>query len=287
MPSRRTSLSPHRILIAALLAILLLELSAAESQSQRRQHGEHEACQLAPGGESIVLAIAGPQTLRLADGRFVRLAEVLTPSAVSGAGYDPSAAATAFLRSAVLGRKVEVKFGGAQRDRYGVYTAHVFVTGEHPFWLQEGLVSAGLAQVFPQADNHACSRELASSEGKARREKRGHWGNALFKVLPAQDLRSISNLLQTYQVIEGKVARITQVGDRAVIHFGEESRFGFTVVIEPAVKKRLEEQNLSRWQGRSIRVRGWIEKKKAPVMTITQPEQIELAEDGGEPSVSR
>jgi endonuclease YncB( thermonuclease family) len=284
MPSRRYSLSPHGFSIAALLSLLLLPFSAAETQGQRRQHGEQEACQLAAGGESMVLAIAGPQTLRLADGRFVRLAEVLTPSAVSGAGYDPSAAATAFLRSAALGRKVEVKFGGAQRDRYGVYTAHVFVAGEHPFWLQDGLVSAGLAQSFPQADNHACSRELASSEVRARRERRGHWGNALFKVLSAQDTRSISNLLQTYQVVEGKIARITKAGAHTIIHFGEETKFGFTVVIEPAAEKRLEDQNLNRWQGRFIRVRGWIERKKG---TITQSEQIELADDDGAPGASR
>jgi endonuclease YncB( thermonuclease family) len=287
MPSRSHSLSPHGASIAALLSILLLAFSAAGTWGQRRQHGEQQACQLAPGGESIVLAIAGPQTLRLADGRFVRLAEVLTPSAVSGAGYDPSAAATAFLRSAALGRKVEVKFGGAQRDRYGVYTAHVFVAGEHPFWLQEGLVSAGLAQAFPQADNSACSRELASSEVKARLEKRGHWGDALFKVLPAQDTRSISNLLQTYQVVEGKIARITQAGGRAIVHFSEETKFGFTAVIEPAAYKRLEDQNLMRWQGRFIRMRGWIERKKGPTMTITQPEQIELADDDGAPGASR
>jgi micrococcal nuclease len=274
-------------LIAALFAILLLPLSAAETQSQRRQLGEQETCQLTSGGESLVLAVLGPQTLRLADGRFVRLTEVLIPSAASGAGYDASAAATAFLRSAALGRKVEIKFGGVQRDRYGVYAAHVFVAGERPFWLQEALVSAGLAQAFPQADNHTCSRRLAALEAKARREKRGHWGDAFFKVLSARDTRSISNLLQTYQVVEGKVALITQAGARSIMHFSEDARFGFTAVIEPAAQKQLQDRNLSGWQGRSIRVRGWIERKKGPAITVTQPEQIELADDEGEPETSR
>jgi len=34
-------------------------------------------------------------------------------------------------------------------------------------------------------------------------------------------------------------------------------------------------------------VRGWIERKKGPAITVTQPEQIELADDEGEPETSR
>jgi micrococcal nuclease len=97
-------------------------------------------------------------------------------------------------------------------------------------------------------------------------------------VLSAQDTRSISNLLQTYQVVEGKIARITQTGARAIIHFSDE-KFGFTAVIEPAAQKRLKDQNLNGWEGRSIRLRGWIERKKGPTMTIAQPEQVELADE--------
>src|SRR5262245_21410198 len=91
---------------------------------QRHEPSGTSGCRLEPGGESTVLAIAGPQTLRLADGRILKLSEVLVPS-IPGAGFDPSAAATDYLRKAVLGRRIEVKFGGTQRDRYGVYAGHV------------------------------------------------------------------------------------------------------------------------------------------------------------------
>ncbi len=280
MPVRRLSPSLRSLRLAGSLSVflLLLLLLGAETHGQRRALADGEACRLAPGGESTVLAIAGPQTLRLADGRFIRLAEVLTPSPASGAGYDPSLAATAFLRSAALGRRVEVRFGGASRDRYGVYTAHVFVAGDPPFWLQEGLVGAGLAQAFPQGDNHACSRKLISIEVKAREEKRGHWGNALFKVLAARDTRLTTSLVQTYQIVEGKVDHVTHAGERAIIHFGEENRFGFTAMLEPAAQKQLAGQSPDQWQGRTLRIRGWIERKKGPAITIAQIEQVELTE---------
>ncbi len=187
------SQSPEHCLRAALVLVLLFSVISPA-------HGEHQravdegGCKLEPGGESTVLAIAGPQTLHLADGRFIQLAEILTPSTFGRAGSDPSSDATAYLRSTALGRKVELRFGGNQRDRYGETIAHVFVAGDPPFWLQEGLVSAGLALAFPQADNHACFRQLASMEEKARSKNRGYWGLALLKVLPAHDTRSILNL---------------------------------------------------------------------------------------------
>ena len=45
-------------------------------------------CQLQSGGESTVIAVAGPQTLHLADGRFVRLIEIYVPPP-QAVGFDP------------------------------------------------------------------------------------------------------------------------------------------------------------------------------------------------------
>lgn len=244
-------------------------------------------CPLQPGGESTVLGIAAPQTLRLADGRFVRLAEVLVPSQLSPpTGFDPSAAATSYLRHAALGRRVEVKFGGTQRDRYGVYLGHVFVADEPRIWLQEGLVSSGFAQAYPQIDNRACARPLIEAEGKARSGKLGYWGLSLLKVLPAQDARAILNLTQTYQIVEGRVQSVTETGSRTTLNFGTDSHKSFTAVLEPAVKRKFgQSQDAPSWQGATLRVRGWVERKRGPSISVMEPEQIEfLAEDASSSS---
>ncbi len=235
-------------------------------------------CQLEPGGESTVLAVTGPQTLHLADGRLIQLAEILAPSAAPGSGFDPTSAAASYLRSKVLGRKVEIRFGGNRRDRYGAFVAHVYVADEPAIWLQEALVSEGLALAFPQADNHTCFQQLISFEEKARNDHAGHWGLALFKVLAARDTRSIFNLVQTYQVVEGQVSSTTKAGGRTILHFAEDSKFGFTATIEPAAQKHLPQENSNIWQGKAVRIRGWVERKKGPTISITQAEQIELTE---------
>ncbi len=277
----RRRLSPYIFLLSALaLSISAAGLAQSGVHAQGRQRflhpGTPQNCQLQPGGESTVLAVAGPQTLRLADGRFVRLAEILVP-APALSGFDPSAAAAAYLRKIAVGRKVEVKFGGTQRDRYGVYAAHVYVVSDPQLWLQEGLVSSGFAEVYPQADNHACAQQLLPSEGAARNDKRGHWGLAYFKVLQARDPRSILNLVQTYQIVEGTANRASESGGRITLHFGDANKFEFTAVVEPAVKKRFAgKKSPDDWTGLALRLRGWIDRKRGPLLSIAQPEQIEF-----------
>ncbi len=283
MPRPHIPLS-RRLTLAALVfplacAALAPQNSFAQRQRSSRASTERD-CQLQSGGESTVVSISGPQTLRLADGRFVRLSEVLVPTAPPF-GYDPSAPAAGYLQNAALGRKVEVKFGGTQRDRYGVYDGHVYVAGERPLWLEEGLVSNGFARVFPQADNHACARQLIPFEEAARNEKRGLWGLAYFKVLAARDFRMLLNLVQSYQIVEGKVDHTTEGGGRLTLFFAQEGRPGFSTVLEPSAKRAIAAKvERTGWAGLRVRIRGWVDRKRGPSIPVTQPEQIEfLAEE--------
>ncbi len=237
-------------------------------------------CQLQAGGESMVVAVAGPQMLRLADGRFIRLAEILVPTPVP-AGFDPSAAATAYLQQSALGRKAEVKFGGPQRDRYGLYTAHIFIQGEPSLWLQEGLVRSGFATVAPQPSEHACARPLLAAEEAARQGRNGHWGRSYFKVLKASDTRSITNLAGSFQIVEGTTEYASEGGGRMFLHFTQANRFGLTATIDPMAKTLFAGKPApERWAKLTLRLRGWIDKKKGLSIRVDLPEQIELISQG-------
>jgi micrococcal nuclease len=276
---------PVCIFVTALFpAVSLYAQTSGDRRSQGMSGFDQNSngnCQLEPGGETTVLAVTGPQTLQLADGRFVRLSGVLTPS-FSGKGFDPSVPATDYLRRTALGQRVEVKFGGSQRDRYGVYTAHIFVEGADRVWLQEGLVEAGLAQAYPQPGGSVCAGRLMAVEAKARQAKRGHWGLALFKVLPANDPRAILNLIQTYQIVEGQVSSASESGGRIILYFDAGVRQGFSASVEPAAKKALGKRGAESWKGATLRIRGWIERKRGPSISVTLPEQVEfIAPDAG------
>jgi micrococcal nuclease len=232
----------------------------------------------------MAVAVAGPQTLRLSDGRFVRLAEILVPAPLL-AGFDPSAAASAYLRQAAVGRKVEVKFGGVQRDRYGVYTGHIYVQGEPAIWLQDGLVRSGFAIAAPLPDNHACSQQLLAAEAAAREAKSGHWGLGYFKVLKASDPRSVFNLSGSYQIVEGTTSYASENSGRITLHFGTADKFGFTATVEPAAKQRLaSKQAAGNWAKVTLRLRGWIDKKRGTSLSLGSAEQIEFLPQAPESS---
>jgi micrococcal nuclease len=268
-----------RSLICA-VPILASIYASGDVLAQRRASLSRSAtgCQLEEGGESTVVAIAGAQTLHLADGRYLRLAGILVPAAAQG--FDPSLSAMTYLRDAALGKKVEVKFAGTQRDRYGVYIGYVYVTGDSPALLQEGLAASGCALIIPQAGSQACTQKLLPAEAAARDGKRGLWGLAYFKVLPAADSRTIVNLVQTYQIVEGKVDHASESGGRITLHFSTNGKFGFTATIDPSAKKQFPgRENAESWAGVSLRIRGWIEKKRGPSISINLAEQIEFLTD--------
>ncbi len=258
--------------------LISMDANAAERSRAFRKTQSESACQLQSGGESVVLAVAAPQTLRLADGRFVRLAEILVPtSPYAVSSYDPSALAVDTLRKVALGKRVEVKFDVSQRDRYGVNVGHVFVTGEQPLWLQDVLVTAGFAVTYPTSDHHNCTKQLLASEAAAREAKRGNWGSALTKVFAAGEAKSLMPLLQTYQIVEGKVVETSEKSGRLTLHFGADAQRDFAVTLEPAVTKALAQTGATaNWKGSTVRVRGWLDRRRGPVMTVSLSGQIEL-----------
>ncbi|MBT3071399.1 thermonuclease family protein [Rhodomicrobium sp. Az07] len=263
---------------AVTMGLLVAQIAVTPSRAQQAGVAT-PTCTLRSAGESAVAAVTGPQTLRLADGRTVRLAEIIAIPPLPQQGGDAGQDAASFLKAA-LGKKVEVKLGGAERDRYGVTTAHLFVAGDPPLWLQQGLVSAGLALAAPQADNKACFAALRASEATASGERRGNWGTAIFKILPASAPRLIANLMQTYQIVQGEVKSAARSGSRLTLSFGDGKKFGFRAYAEGAAAKRLS-SDAAALSGKTVRIRGWVERKRGPSITAALPEQIEIVNEGG------
>src|SRR5262249_41372870 len=91
----------------ALLGILMivgLPLLSSEALAEEERTIESpaaaqelkQACELPKGEESAALDVVPPLTLRLADGRFVHLAEIFAPARQGG--FDPSAAAASAIK---------------------------------------------------------------------------------------------------------------------------------------------------------------------------------------------
>jgi endonuclease YncB( thermonuclease family) len=155
-----------------------------------------------------VAAVIDGDTLKLTDGRIVRLIGAKAPKPpLSWRGDDPWPVvddARDALSALASGKPVKLRFGGRREDRHGYLLAQVFVgEGENRLWLQDELIAKGLARVYSFADNRACVAELLAREADARTKRLGVWGSYVYRIEPARDAKRLGRLIHSYQLSEG------------------------------------------------------------------------------------
>ena len=145
---------------------------------------------LTPGPARTVVRIIDGETVGLDDGSEVRLIGALAPRAID-VGAEPGTwpwegKARDALQALVLGKSVELGFGGERLDRYGRLQAQVYlIEGDQRRWLQGHLLAQGLARAYTLAGNRACADELLAAEQAAREARRGLWAEAAYQVRQA------------------------------------------------------------------------------------------------------
>jgi micrococcal nuclease len=242
------------------------------------------ACDLPPAAETGTVAdVLDGDTLKLADGRIVRLIGAKAPKPPLGwRGDDPWPLvddARDALSALASGKPVELRFGGRREDRHGHLLAQVFVgEGENRLWLQDELITKGLARVYSFADNRACVAELLAREAEARAKRIGVWGAYVYRIEPARDAKRLGRLIHSYQLIEGTVVAVGEGGGRLYLNFGPDWRSDFTVSID---RKNMNDFaaagiDLKSLAGRRLRARGFLAWRAGPMIEATHPEQIEL-----------
>ena len=222
------------------------------------------------GGE--VAAIEDARTLRLADGRLIRLAGIEW-------GLPP-AAAREELAKLVLGRPVTLSGAAAKTagspDRYGRIHAFPAVNGsETP--LQYALLDRGLAVAGTRIGDPACAKALLVRERAARAARLGIWGSGDYRLHQADDPAAILQDMGRFAIVEGRVVSVRESGSTVYVNFGRRWSEDFTVTIakrtEPAfISAGLSPRSLA---GRVVRVRGVIEERSGPWIEAVVADQFD------------
>ena len=228
------------------------------------------------GDTAEVKAVIDGDTLTLADGRVVRLVGIAAPKPPLGAtaGSAPLAErAAAALAELVLAREVTLAYGGRRSDRYGRLLAQLY--RDDGLWLQGEMLAHGLARVVTHPDNRALAHQMLERERAAREARLGIWAAPSFAVLRPEEA---SRHLDGFELIEGRVERVTESGTRSFLHFGSDTRRGFTAVVTPEGRRLLAAAGMApaSLAGQRLRVRGFVRWWSGPVIDVTHPEQIEL-----------
>jgi endonuclease YncB( thermonuclease family) len=258
-------------MLAVILAASLLTLAGSRARAG-------QPCQLTTIGTATVATVRDGHTLALADGRELRLAAIEVPAHSAGA-----------LQNLVAGRPLRLEKLGPDHDRYGRLVAFAFA-GDSTDSVQQVLLAQGEARVSARVGDKACADALLATEREARARRRGLWGDPNSAPLPAENRARLMGERGHFALVEGKVLSVRASAGTIYMNFGRRWTKGFSVVIPRRRQRAFAAAGIALKQlaGRRVRVRGWIEQRRGPIIEADAPEQIELAGGGmGQPRETR
>ena len=191
--------SMFRLLVLVAATVVAIGLNCR--QASARDEVLPTCAGLEPGPERTVTRILDGETVALDDGTELRLIGALAPRAID-AGAEPGMwpaeiAAAEELRALLVGKSVELAYGGERSDRYGRIQAHAYVReGDGRRWVQGHLLEQGLARAYVVAGNRACADALLAAERGAREARRGLWADAAYQVTSADKPTQLAALPQ-------------------------------------------------------------------------------------------
>lgn len=248
------------------------------------------ACDLTQGERLVLGSVVDGQSLTLADGREVKLADIDTPHlAHEYAPAWPYADEARGLLDRLLRQGATLAYDKTREDRYGRILAFPLLANGQS--AQARMVEAGFARVMGSPDNRACLGELLALEAKARAMRRGIWADPFYRVLDAHDVAMLARSEGRFEIVEGKVREAASIRGRLYLNFGDDRHADFTVTVAPVDAKLFKDgkwapifSDLPGLAGRRIRVRGIVESFHGPEIVLTHPEQIEFLDQGKEPA---
>jgi endonuclease YncB( thermonuclease family) len=240
-----------------------------------------------------VTRVFDAETLKLDDGRVIRLMGALAPRArdagAAPGAWPPEQNAITALSHLVLGQKVKLAFGGRQTDRYGRYFAQLFVetrSGEE--WVQGALLAGGHARAYGLRGNFACAKELLAHEELARRQHLGIWSNGVYRTMSAKHPAALMTRRGKYERVIGTVVSVGRTKSATYLNFGDDWHKDFTVRVPKSVLSAYPgfARALDDLASKSVVVRGWIERRNGPLINVADPSQIEFINKENEPAIA-
>jgi micrococcal nuclease len=269
----------------AFAATLFVFCSPAQISSA--QQADATPCTLEPGPVHTVSRIIDGETLVLDDGSEVRLVGALAPKASdAGAAHGARPAekdAINTITTLVLGRTVKLAYGGRHTDRYGRHLAQVFIKEDgHDRWLQGEMLRAGAARAYGLPGSFSCGAELLAHEQLARTAGLGIWNSAVYHSKPAQLTRLLMSRRSQFEIVEGTVTQVSRLKSGVYLDFGSDAKTDFTVRIGKSVLAAHADwdSKLTDLTGKTIEVRGWIERRNGPLIDVADPSQMVVRDQG-------
>jgi endonuclease YncB( thermonuclease family) len=212
--------------------------------------GARGQCPLPPSGPLAVVArVVDGDTLRLADGRRVRLIGINAPETASrGRPAEPYAVAARQRLQALVdsaGGQLAIVPGAQSPDRYGRTLANAYAPdGQN---LEAQLLRDGLAYQVVMPPNDALRQCHAAAERSARLAGSGLWRG--FTATPVAALKRAG-----FAVVAGQVIKVERNGGGLWL----ELEGGLVLHVPRRSEQAFDLAGLQALRGQSVEARGWV-----------------------------
>lgn len=230
------------------------------------------------GGKPIaarIVEVLDGASVRLEDGRDVRLAHVISPMPMDG-DRDALLRLKEVLAEIAKDKPAAIFLSSDATDRYGRLAAHSILIDEK-IWLEAELLSRGAVRVLPVASDR-CMNALLSYESRARSALVGVWSEGKFGVFDAENVEALLEAEGRFAVVEGTVRRVGESRGRLYLDFGPRFKEDFTIIVPERMRKSFASRGSDpkSWRGKRIRVRGILFAWGGPAIEINVAQAIEL-----------
>jgi micrococcal nuclease len=226
---------------------------------------------LAPAETARVAKVLDGDSLRLADGREVRLIGINAPDyGRDGAHDEPfTREAQSALARLIGGGEIRLEYDAERKDRYQRTLAHAFLPDGRS--VQQALLREGLAFHIVVAPNLGQLDRYRAAETEARRARRGVWSDTYYLPRAADRLSAQDS---GFRFIEGRVERIGR-GDRAIyLNLAKH-----VALVIPTEHWHRFGGDPKRLLGRRVTARGWLTwRNDHAQMRLTHPAMLETAD---------
>lgn len=205
----------------ALLWLLLLSATGAQAGT------------LSIIGQSRWVSVAyifDGDTFRTRSGERIRLLGINTPEVAHNDQREQAYAREAKRRltQLIMGKSVQLQLDREKRDKYGRTLAQVYLRDGR--WVNNILVTEGLAHVYTFAPNFHWADALLRTEQAARRDMRGLWKSTRFRILDASNVTS--RHIGQFHLVRGYVDAVQtwrfRLGTKLTVSVPRKSRRWFT-----------------------------------------------------------
>lgn len=269
-----------RVVLAANLALPTTVLGAPALPG--------DACGPQPGDSDVTVAsVSDTLELRLADGRLLRLAGLDPPRATPA---DPAlpAKARAALEAWVAGGAVTMRILAAEPDRWDRNPVLLFhpapTTASSPAATSAGaaLLEGGWARARPERAVHDCFAVFLEQEEAARAARHGLWGDPRYAVLDPDDDAAVAGQTGGMAIVEG-LLRVHDSHGALYLTLGRDP-WGLTAVLSRRTAARFAKAGLdvADYAGTAVRLRGDLDDRFGPRLTLDDPDGFESVEPGTE-----